>query len=52
MDVIKINYTNEAFSDSDYIEVPSNINLKIGNLLIVSINSLLHIASVIDFCDN
>ena len=52
MDVIKINYTNEVFSDSDYIEVPSNINLKIGNLLIVSINSLLHIASVIDFCDN
>ncbi len=52
MNVIKINYINEAFSDSDYIEVPSNTNLKIGNLLIVSINSLLHIASVIEFCDN
>ena len=49
MTVAKINYINEMFVDYDYIEVPSKVNLKVGNTVIVSNNSLLHIARVLEF---
>ena len=51
MVIAKINFVNEMFMDYDYIEIPSNIGLKIGNLVVVSNNSLLHIASIVSFCN-
>ena len=35
--------------DYDYVEIPSKLNLKVGNTVIVSNNSLLHIARFLEF---
>ena len=48
MTVAKINYINEMFVDYDYVVIPSKLNLKVGNTVIVSNNSLLHIARVLE----
>ena len=39
MTVAKINYINEMFVDYDYVVIPSKLNLKVGNTVIVSNNS-------------
>ena len=51
MAIAKINYINEMFTNYDYVDIPSKLNLKIGNTIIVSNNSLLHIASILEFVD-
>ena len=51
MAVAKINYINEMFTNYDYVDIPSKLSLKIGNIIVVSNNSLLHIARIIEFVD-
>lgn len=51
MAIAKINYINEMFTNCDYVDIPSKISLKIGNIVVVSNNSLLHIARIIEFVD-
>ena len=43
MAIAKINYINEMFTNYDYVDIPSKLNLKIGNTIIVSNNSLEYI---------
>ena len=51
MVLAKINYINEMFTDCDYVDISNKFNLKIGNIIIVSSNSLLHIAKILEFVD-
>lgn len=51
MAIAKINYINEMFTNCDYVDIPSKISLKIENIVVVSNNSLLHIARIIEFVD-
>ena len=51
MKLLKISYTDELFSDYDYIEYPSNTFFKVGWDIVVNNNDLLKIASVVSIED-